>query len=297
MLSIIIPFHNEQENLAPLHSQLSEALSKTKQQYEIILIDDGSTDKSLDTAESIKAKDSRVSVLKLRKKSGKGEAIRYGITHMHGDTVLFMDADLQDDPGDIAAFHGKMNEGYDLVNGIRSKRQDNHIIKFYSRTVNAFLKTVLHSPFTDINCGFKMFRKEILDDIALYGNNFRFLPLAAFYKGYKVAEIPVHNRLRIHGTSKYGVGKVFIGIIDTLTAYFLYQFSERPLHFFGAIGALFFIPGFLFTLYLAYERIFFNILLYRRPALLAGVLLIIVGIQIAMTGIIGELIVYTHKKK
>ncbi len=297
MLSIIIPFHNEEDNLAPLHEEIAKAFAQTGEDYEVILIDDGSTDKSLSVAHGLREKDKKVIVVKQRKKSGKGEAIRSGVKHAKGDMVVFMDADLQDDPADIGKFLKRIHEGYDLVNGIRTQRQDNIIVKFYSKTVNVFLKQVLHSPFTDINCGFKLFKKDILDEIALYGNNFRFLPLAAFYKGFKVSEVPVHNRQRVHGKSKYGIGKLFIGVIDTVTAYFLHQFSEQPLHFFGTIGAILFVPGFILTAYLAYERIFNNILLYRRPALLAGVLLIIVGLQIVMTGMIGELIVYTDRRK
>lgn len=296
MLSVIIPFHNEEENLKELHAQLVQALGDLGQEYELILIDDGSTDKSLGVAKELQTKDLHVKVFAQRKQMGKGEAIRRGIEVMKGNVVVLMDGDLQDDPQDIKHLYVKLNEGYDLVNGIRAKRKDNSVIKFYSRSVNSLLRKALKSPFTDINCGFKMFKREIADEIAIYGNNFRFLPLAAYYKGFRVGEVPVHNRQRLHGKSKYGMRKLFIGIIDTLTAYFLYQFSERPLHFFGLIGACFAVPGVLLTLYLTYERVFFNVLLYRRPALLAGVLLIIVGIQIVMTGMIGELIVYTSKK-
>ena len=183
-----------------------------------------------------------------------------------------------------------------MVNGIRTVRKDNEIIRLYSNFANKVLRFILHSPFTDINCGFKIMRKSVLDEISLYANNFRFLPVAAFYKGFKVGEIPVDNRSRKFGTSKYRAGKLFIGLIDTFNAYFLYQFSERPLHFFGIIGGIFFLTGLAIAFILTIERVFFNMLLYRRPALLYGIVLIIVGIQIILTGFIGELIVYINKK-
>ncbi|MEO6508856.1 MAG: glycosyltransferase, partial [Patescibacteria group bacterium] len=145
--------------------------------------------------------------------------------------------------------------------------------------------------------GFKALKKEILKDTVFYGNNFRFLPLAAFTQGYKVTEVAVDNRARKYGVPKFGNGKAFIGLIDTITAYFLYKFAEKPLHFFGIIGGVFFVIGFLMALYLTIERVFFGVLLIYRPLLQLAILLIIVGIQIGMTGIIGELIVYLNKKK
>ncbi|MBI2641028.1 hypothetical protein HYW87_00310 [Candidatus Roizmanbacteria bacterium] len=161
---------------------------------------------------------------------------------------------------------------------------------------NQFVKFFSGSPYSDVNCGFKAFKKSVLKDIVLYGNNFRFLPLWIYYKGYKVTEVKVYNRPRQYGESKFGMGKVIIGLLDTIIAVFLYRFSERPLHFFGTIGALILLPGLAIAAYLTFERIFFGILLYRRPALLYAVLFIIVGLQIVMTGILGELIVYLNKK-
>lgn len=296
MLSIIIPFLNEEKNLTILHGELKKVLDREHLDHEIIFVNDGSSDGSGKEIGEIAEKDKSVVVLTHKKPFGKGRAILTGLARTKGDTVVFMDADLQDDPGDLPKFVAKLEGGAELVNGIRTNRQDNAVVKLYSSTVNFLLQKVLHSPFDDINCGFKAFRRYVVDDIDLYGNNFRFLPLAAFYRGFDVDQVPVHNRTREYGKSKYGIKKLFIGIIDTLTAYFIYQFSEQPLHFFGIIGGLFFLAGFAISLVLAVERIFFNMLLYRRPALLFGILLIIVGIQIAMTGIIGELIVYQHKK-
>ena len=293
MISIIIPFYNESESLPILTDQLIDVMNKIKKEYEIILIDDGSTDAY---ASKLIIKSEELKIIKHKKKLGKGRALKTGLENSKGDIIVFMDADLQDDPKDIRNFLKKIDEGHDFVNGIRANRQESIIVKTYSKIASSFLRTFLHSPFTDINCGFKAFKKEVLNDFSFYGNNFRFFPLAAYLSGNKVSEIAVINNKRKFGKTKFGKSKIFIGILDTLTAYFLFKFSEKPLHFFGIIGAVLFLVGFLVSLYLAIERIFFGVLLYQRPLLQLGILLIIIGIQVVMTGIIGELVVFLNKK-
>ena len=308
MISIIIPFHNEEESLPILLDELTDVLDKQSKEYEMIFINDGSTDHSMlklktpvrqaqgKQMSKPNLKTNNVNILSLRKRFGKGEALRVGVEKAGGEIIIFMDGDLQDNPQDIPKFINKINQGYDLVNGIRKTRKDNFIIRTYSSFFNWFLRSFLKSPFTDINCGFKAIKKEVFSEIFLYGNNYRFLPLAAFYKGFNVGEIEVDNRERKYGLAKFGPGKFFIGFLDTVSAYFVYQFSEKPLHFFGSIGSVFFLIGFITAMILSIERIFFGVLLYRRPALLFAILMIIVGIQVLMTGIIGELIVYLSKK-
>jgi glycosyltransferase involved in cell wall biosynthesis len=291
MISIIIPFYNESESLPVLTDLLANTLNKTKKDYEIVLVDDGSDDKS-----SIKYQKPNIKLVRHRKRMGKGQALKTGLENAAGDIIIFMDADLQDDPKDIGKFLKKIDEGYDLVNGIRVNRQENIIVKIYSKIASWFLRKFLHSPFTDINCGFKAFKKEILKDFIFYGNNFRFFPLATFLNGYKVSEVPVINNKRKFGQTKFGKSKIFIGVLDTLTAYFLFKFSERPLHFFGIFGSISFFVGSVILAYLALERIIYRVMLYRRPILFLGMLLVIIGIQVVMTGIIGELIVFLDKK-
>lgn len=293
MISIIIPFFNEEKNIPILVREIEDVMGKEDTEFEIILVDDGSELK----VESEKLKAENIHLFIHKKRMGKGEALRTGIKHAKGDLYVFMDGDLQDDPADIKHFLVKINEGVDLVNGYREKRKDSILIRIYSFFANIVLRNMFHSPFTDINCGFKMFKKETLDDFPLYGNNFRFFPLSVYYRGYVVKEISVHNRKRINGVSKFGPMKLCTGVLDMLTAYFVYLFAERPLHFFGMIGGSLFSIGFLISFYLAIERIFYNVLLYRRPVLQLGIVLIIVGIQIIMTGLIGELIVYFNKLK
>ena len=295
MLSIIIPFFNEKENLPILINQLINQLNRLKKEYEIILVNDGSTDDSISNLKSLMSNPNLKSV-NHKKRLGKGRALKTGIENSSGETIVFMDGDLQDDPEDLPKFLEKIDQGYEFINGIRIKRQDNLLVKLYSNLASYFLKTFLHSPYADINCGFKAFKREVLSDFVFYGNSFRFFPLAVFYNGYKVTEINVRNNKRRFGQSKFGPGKLITGIFDTLTAYFLYKFSERPLHFFGTVGGVIFLIGFFISFYLTIERLFFGVLLVTRPLLWLGLLLIIVGIQIVMTGIIGELIVFLDKK-
>lgn len=310
MISIIIPFYNENKNIPILLREIEEVASKQHNEFEVVLVDDGSEMneglRMMNDAIQLKKdeqgnsnlhKHISIQIVRHRKRFGKGEALQTGIKQAKGDVLIFMDGDLQDDPHDIPVFVKKLDEGYDLINGVRINRKDNTLVKLYSRIVNMVLRSFMKSPFTDINCGFKIFKREILKEFTLYGNNFRFLPLATYNNGFKVAEVTVKNRSRIHGVSKFGSGKLLLGIMDTLTAYFLFKFNEKPLHFFGSVGGVLFFIGFAISLYLAVERIFFGIMLYRRPLLQLGILLIIVGIQIIMTGIIGELVVYVNRKK
>lgn len=293
MISVIVPFYNEAKNIPLLVKELSVVLQGLKREFEIVLVDDGSNDGS---TFNVQLSTLNIKLVFHKKRMGKGQALKTGIENSSGEIIVFMDGDLQDDPADLEKFLKKIDQGYDFVNGVRKERKDSLLVKFYSDTARFFLKKLLHSPFTDINCGFKAFKRPVIDNFIFYGNNFRFFPLAVYYEGYKVTEIPVNNRSRIHGQTKFGSGKLFVGLFDTVTAYFLYRFSEKPLHFFGTIGGTLFLTGFIISLYLAFQRIFFGELLYRRPLLWLGVLMIIVGVQIIMTGIIGELIVYLNKK-
>lgn len=297
MISIIIPFHNEEKNLTLLSKELLSVLKKIGAAFEIILVDDGSTDGSRNEAETLVKKHQELQLVVVWKQSGKGRALDEGIKASKGDIIVFMDADLQDDPQDLPIMLKKLNSGYDFVNGIREKRKDNSLVVLYSGIANKLIRALLKSPFTDVNCPFKVMRREVLDKITLYGNNFRFLPLAVYYQGRRVAELPVRNRPRKYGKTKFGPGKLFTGLLDTLTAYFLYRFAERPLHFFAKTGSIVFLAGAVILAYLGFERIFYGELLYRRPVLFLGMLLVIVGIQVITTGILGELIVYLNKKK
>ncbi|MBI3619746.1 glycosyltransferase family 2 protein [Candidatus Roizmanbacteria bacterium] len=294
MISILIPFYNESYSLLELSKQLQRVLAGEKEKYELIFVDDGSTDGSAERLQSLKT---TYHLIRHRKRFGKGKALIDGFNASTGEIILFLDADLQDDPVDIPRFLERIRAGLDFVNGWRINRQDPLSKRLPSAIFNRILlKPFLHSRFHDINCGFKAMRRCVLEEIPLYGDNYRFLPILAHENGFRVGEIKVIHHFRQYGKSKYGLLRLFFGLFDTMTTYFIYRFSERPLHFFGMIGSIFFSIGSLIALNLGYQRIFAGRLLYRRPILLLAILLIIVGVQIIMTGIIAELLVYISQK-
>jgi glycosyltransferase involved in cell wall biosynthesis len=239
MLSIIIPFYNEKDNLPLLIGGLTRELKNIKDDWEVIFVDDGSDDDY-----SLAAND-KIKLIKHRKRLGKGKALATGFKKAKGETIIFMDADLQNDPADLHQFARRIDSGFDLVNGWRKVRNDGLSKTLPSSIFNTFLlKVFLKSKFHDINCGFKAMKKEVLDEIPLYGDNYRFLPVLAEKSGFKTGEVVVKHHPRKHGRSKYGFLRLFFGLLDTLTTYFIYKFSEKPLHFFGPIGGGFFLAGF-----------------------------------------------------
>jgi len=294
MISVIIPFYNEKQNLLILQESLKHELGRLNQHYEIVFVDDGSTDGS---KENIEKENKSVKLISHRKRMGKGKALNSGFKSSKGDIIFFMDADMQDDPKEIPVFLEKLSEGHDFVIGWRKERRDPISKTLPSSLFNFFLlKLLLKSKFHDINCGFKLMKRQVLESIPLYGDNYRFLPILALKEGLKATEIKVTHNPRKYGKSKYGFFRIFTGFIDTLSTYFVYRFSEKPLHFFGPVGALIFFAGFVITFYLGIGRLFFGIMLYNRPILQLGILLIIVGLQVIMTGFLGDLIVYLSKK-
>ena len=293
MLSVIIPFHNEKENLPVLLERLEKVLSGIKTKSEIVLIDDGSNDSY---ESKFNSPNLNLKLIVQRKQSGKGRALEVGLEKSKGDVIVFMDADLQDSPEEIPLFIEKIEKGFDLVNGWRKKRNDPISKTLPSAIFNAMLlKPLLKSTFHDINCGFKAIKREVLEEIPLYGDNYRFLPVLAHQKGFKTTEVDVSHSPRMKGKSKYGFTRIFYGLFDTLTTYFVFRFSEKPLHFFGPIGGIAFVVGSIITVELTIERLFFGVELYKRPLLLAGIFLIIIGLQVILTGVLGELIVFLHK--
>ena len=296
MVSFIIPFLNEQESLPTLLSQIDELMRGLKRPYEAILIDDGSDDKSVSEVKKLDNKS--IVLLEHRQRMGKGRSLADGFSVARGEVIVFMDADLQDDPRDIPAFLAKIDEGQDLVNGWRRDRNDPINKTLPSSIFNAILlKGLLRSPFHDVNCGFKAMKRQVLEEIPLYGDNYRFLPIIAHKQGFTVDQVVVTHNPRKYGVSKYGFFRIFFGFFDTITTYFVSQFAQKPLHFFGPVGGVLGGIGLLITIELTIERLVWGVELYKRPLLLAGIFLVIVGLQIFLTGIIGELIVYVDRQR
>lgn len=297
-LSFVIPAKNEEESIGPLYREIVEVVRKINKSYEIIFIDDGSTDNTFVEMKKLHESDKRVKVIKLRGWCGKTVALQTGFDHTKGKIIFTMDADLQDNPKDIPTFLKKLDEGYDLVVGWKKKRYDSLNVVIPSRILNNFLVPVLTGVrLHDNNCGFKAFRREVVNNINLYGELFRFLPVLVAKQNFKVAEVGVHHRERIHGKSKYGWQKNVKGLLDLLTIVFLTGYVKRPGHFFGTFGLISFFFGFLIGLYITYLRITTGSIQYRHPLLFLGMLLMIIGVQLVTTGLIAEMIVSFSQKR
>ena len=295
-ISIVLPILNEEKNLEELHSRLTESLVKLGREYEIIAIDDGSTDSSFEVLKRLHECDPRLRVIRFRRNFGQTAAISAGFHHARGDIIITMDSDLQNDPDDIPRLLDKMDEGYDVVSGWRADRKD----KFISRRLPSILANKLIARMTgvklhDFGCTLKAYRKEVTDNIDLYGEMHRFIPALAKWVGAEIAEMKVKHHPRKHGKSKYGISRTTRVILDLMTVKFLLTFSTRPIQIFGRLGMGSGVLGFLICLYLSIRKVFFKMsLLERMPMLLLGILLILVGVQLISMGLLGEIMVRTY---
>lgn len=294
-VSVVIPLFNEIENLSQLHSRLTAALDTLDRRSEIILIDDGSTDGTFSALKEIQEKDERIWVIRLRRNFGQSAAFSAGFDFASGEVIVTMDGDLQNDPADIPQMLDKMDEGYDIVSGWRIHRKDGFITRrLPSMMANALISTVTGVRLHDYGCSLKAYQKEVVKNIRLYGELHRFIPALASWMGIRVAEIPVNHYPRKHGRSKYGLGRTIKVILDLITVKFLLDYATRPLQIFGLAGILSFVIGLGISLYLTILRLFFSVGLSDRPILLLAILLIMLGVQLILMGLLGELIVRTY---
>jgi len=289
-VSIVVPLFDERENLAALKEAIDRALAGAKLDAEILFIDDGSRDGSFEEIERLAAADARVRSVRFRRNYGKAAALAVGFSLAAAPIVITMDADLQDDPNEIANLVAKIREGADVVSGWKKKRRDplSKTIPslFFNRVVSLFTRVPIH----DMNCGLKAYRSEVVKEIDLYGELHRYIPVLAARKGYRISETPVAHHPRRHGRSKYGAWRFVSGFLDLLTILLISRFTLKPLHFFGSIGLAFGAAGTLVNLYLVSIWLRFHNIQGRTPLLMLGVLLIIVGIQMFSTGLLAELI-------
>jgi glycosyltransferase involved in cell wall biosynthesis len=293
-LSFVIPFLNEEATLRPLFEQIAEAarsLLAADERFEVIFVDDGSSDGSVAEAERLVRERPEVQLLELQGNFGKSAALAAGFGAARGRIVFTLDADLQDDPKEIPRFLAKLDEGFDLVSGYKAKRRDPLSKVLPSRVFNGLVRLTTGVKLHDVNCGFKAYRDVVLKNVRLYGELHRFIPVLAHWKRYRIAEIPVEHHARRFGVSKFGGGRFFRGLMDLLTVVFLLRFGRRPAHFFGAVGMLTFGLGFALALYLTVIWCMGQSI-GHRPLLILAVLLIVVGVQILATGLIAELIVH-----
>jgi glycosyltransferase involved in cell wall biosynthesis len=309
-LSVIVPVLNEEQSLPTLLDELLISLRQNSlEDFEVIFIDDGSTDNSWSTIEAFAAEHDQVSGIRFRRNFGKAAALTAGMQTAAGDLMLMMDADLQDDPAEINAFLGRMAEGYDVVNGWKQRRLDPWHKVYPSRVFNWMIGRLTGLKLHDHNCGLKMFRAEVAREIRLYGELHRFIPVLACARGFRITELVVNHRARQHGHSKYGVRRFLRGFLDLLTVSFLTSFGRRPLHALGGVGLFFFSLGGLGLLFLAGLWIRMNILpviglsalgltpepIGSRPLLAYSIASLLLGGQALSLGLLAELIVDSNQ--
>ena len=293
-LSVVIPLYNEEENVRLLHESLRNALDPLNQEYELLFVDDGSTDRTLPILEEIQAQDNKVVVLSLRRNFGQTAAFAAGFDFSRGDVVVTMDGDLQNDPADIPKLLELIKES-DLVSGWRKKRKD----PFFSRRLPSMMANWLISKVTgvklhDYGCSLKAYRRDVIKNLKLYGEMHRFIPAVASWYGVRVAEVETVHHPRMRGKSKYGISRTVKVVLDLITVKFLQSFSTKPIQFFGPFGILSGFLGFLILLYLSADKLLFGKDMGGRPLLLLGALLIIVGIQLIGMGLLGEMLVRVY---
>lgn len=296
-LSFIIPTKDEQDSLVSLYEELMNTMKKIDTNYEIIFVDDGSVDDTYEELKRLHNLDKRVTVVRLRGNFGKSIALQTGFNLAKGEIILTLDADLQDNPQEIPRFLDKINEGYDLVSGWKKIRHDPISKVIPSRIINFIARTITGVPIHDLNCGFKAYKREVTETLNLYGELYRFIPIFAAKENFLVGEIAVVHRARKYGKTKFGWGRGVKGVLDLITVVFLTGYLRRPGHFFGGIGLISFIVGFIVGLYITYLRLTTGTIQDRGPLLFLGMLLMIIGIQLISTGLLAEMLLSFNQKQ
>ncbi len=291
--SIIVPFHNEEDNVTALYARLKQVMEQVGESFELVFVDDGSRDCTYKLLEEIAGVDSRVLVVKLRRNFGQTSALAAGFDHARGEFILAMDGDLQHDPADIPAFLEKLEEGYEVVSGWRKGRIDNLFLRrIPSACANWLMARLSGVNIHDFGTTFKAYRREVIQNIPLYGEMHRFIPALASWYGASICEIPIRNLHRTRGKSHYGIGRTFRVIFDLITIRFLLKYMSRPLHFFGSFGLLGILSGGSLAAYLLALKILhphLDVMHSHGPLFVIGSVLIVAGIQMLAIGLLGEL--------
>ncbi|MFP3939173.1 MAG: glycosyltransferase family 2 protein [Thermoanaerobaculia bacterium] len=292
-VSVLVPVLNEEDTVDELARQVAGVLEGLGRSFEIVFVDDGSSDGTAHRVREIHEGDLRVKLVRLRRNFGKAAALSAGLDHSRGALVLTMDGDLQDDPREIPRFLEALEDGgLDLVSGWKRQRRDRTTKRLSSRVFNWATRHLARVDLHDFNCGFKAYRREVLEQVAIYGELHRYIPVLASRRGFSVGEIEVHHMPRRHGASKYGWDRYYKGLLDLLTVLFLTRYTPRPLHLFGVLGLLLLGGGFGINLYLAIAW-FGGEPLSQRPLLFLGILLMVMGLQVLTTGLLAEMIAYS----
>ncbi|MBI3649882.1 MAG: glycosyltransferase family 2 protein [Acidobacteria bacterium] len=296
-ISVVVPMYNERPSLAELAKRLVQVLTPLADHYEIIFVDDGSLDDSIELLQELHAHNPKLRYIRFRRNFGKSAALAAGFRAARYDILVTIDADLQDLPEQIPLLVRKLHEGYDLISGWRHQRRDKLSRRIssqiYNRTTNWLTGVRLH----DINCGLKCYRRQVLDEVMVYGERHRFIPVLASYRGFRLSEVQVEHSRREHGKSRFGVERIFGGIFSLMTVILMTRYTNRPLHFFGVLGMLLGLVGACIDAYLVIGRVFFDNWLSNRPVLIIGTLLIIVGLQFILFGLLAEMIAFSYRRE
>ncbi|MDF2750460.1 MAG: glycosyl transferase family 2 [Gaiellaceae bacterium] len=296
MISIVIPVHNEERSVALLLDEIESALQPLEQPWEAVFVDDGSEDGTFGALTRLHAATDNVRVVRLRRNFGKAAALQAGFEAAAGDVVVTIDGDLQDDPAEIPRLLAKLDEGFDLVSGWKTRRRDPLSRRLLSRVFNVVTGRLSGLRLHDLNCGLKAYRAEVVRGLRIYGELHRFIPVLAHYRGFRVAELPVNHRPREHGRSRYGMERYLRGFLDLLTVTFMGRYRHRPLHLFGGFGLVLGGAGSLVLLYLTVVKLAGEAI-GHRPLLTLGVLLVVVGMQFLSLGLLSELITSHHEER
>lgn len=294
-LSVVIPLYNEENNIPPLYEELSAALNALNLEYEVIVIDDGSKDDSFNRLKTIHEKDSRWQIISFRRNFGQTAGMAAGFEAANGRTIITIDADLQNDPKDIGKLLDKMAEGYDIVSGWRVDRKEPFISRrLPSITANKLISRTTGVHLHDYGCTLKAYDHVVVKNVHLYGELHRFIPALASQMGVRVAEVPVNDRPRLHGSSKYGINRTFKVFLDLIAVSFYLSYFNRPLYVFGGIGVIVGLIGSIILAYLGFVRLILLQDIGDRPLLMLGILLAVLGVQMVTTGLVADMVMRTY---
>ena len=294
-ISIVIPVYNEEENIKELHARLSNVLHTITENYELIFVDDGSTDNSFAMLKGINREDKKVKVVRLRRNFGQSAAISAGFDFSKGDVIITMDGDLQNEPGDIPKLLDELEKGdYDVVCGWRFDRADPMLKKLFSKIANRLRRRFTAEDIHDSGCTLRAYKKECIADLELYGEIHRYIPALLLWKGYKISEVEVRHHERKHGTTKYSWKRVVKGFLDLIIVTFWQRFSMRPIHVFGGLGLVLSVVGGVISLYLVIAKLFFGRILSDRPLFMVAIFMVIVGIQFVVTGVLADIMLKVY---
>jgi dolichol-phosphate mannosyltransferase len=296
VISVVVPVHNEERSIGLLHEELQAALDPLGEEWEAVYVDDGSTDESFSALTRLHAREDNVRVVRLRRNFGKAAALAAGFAQAAGERVVTIDGDLQDDPSEIPQLLAKLEEGFDVVSGWKTRRRDPLSRRLPSKLFNWVAGWMSGLRLHDMNCGLKAYRAEVVHNLVLYGELHRFIPVLAHEQGYRVAELPVNHRPREHGRSRYGMERYLRGFLDLLTVSFMGRYRHRPLHLFGGLGLLLGGSGVVLLIYLTIVKLTGHAI-GQRPLLTLGVLLVVVGMQFFTLGLISEMITSHHEER